>query len=410
MALPIGALVTSLIEPFVKLFAKKLVEELAEDLTRRLPEKFKDFLKDREIKKLPDRISKAVMSGNTSQLSHELLEKEYMTGEGAHLVLILGELWSEAEKVSKILNEGTYYTEDIESLFTLAKLIKELTRKMSFYDLGIRYIVEDTQSGEEIEVVDENYQIALLLNFSGVAYTQLGKLETPEEKGQALEYDAEIRVVKSPPKIEVEELLAKALTFDEEYFKFEENFKKLWNLYGEVERVKQFYLKAVACFKAARSFISQARRQEQKHRRMQPMSLRALIANYMGETQFWIYNISPDLPSIVQELREVIKQETEKASTFISRIMVTMNLTDADIERFYRIVYIYEDFAAGYAGALQLFREAVKKYPIRRDLSTIQSRIGQCKEEISKHGGTEKPKIVVEEPDFIHIKDALFLF
>ena len=185
---------------------------------------------------------------------------------------------------------------------------------------------------------------------------------------------------------------------------------KLWNLYRQVERVKEFYLKAVACFKAARSFTSRARRQERKHRRMQPVSLGALITNYVGETQFWTFNISPDLPLIVQELRQVIKQETEKASTYIGRIVAAMNLTDADIENFYRILYMYEDFAAGYAGALQLFREAVRKYPIRRDLSNIHSRIEQCEEEIAKHGGTEKPKIIIEEPDFIHIKDAFFLF
>ena len=81
-----------------------------------------------------------------------------------------------------------------------------------------------------------------------------------------------------------------------------------------------------------------------------------------------------------------------------------MNLTDADVEEFYRIVYLYEDFAAGYAGALQLFNEAIKKYPVEKDLTTIRSQVERCKEEIAKHGGAEKPKIVIEEPEPIRLE------
>lgn len=401
----LGGLVVSFITPFVQSFVKDLIgdlgEDLRKDLAKSLYDRFRDLFGDRGIKKLPDRISKAITGGKAKQIAGELLEKGYVTEEEANLIKRMGDLRQEAEQVSRIVDEGRYSVEDVESLLTLAKLLRELTRRMSFEDLGTKYVMKDTRTGEEIEVVDERYVIALLLGFAGAAYTQLGMLETPEEKGQALEYDAEMKIVReiSKPRERIRRTF-RYPTYDEEYFKFKEKYDKLWNIHRKVKRIQKSYLDAAACFKTARSFVLQARRQEQKHKRMEPTSLEALVKNYMAESQFWTYHISPELPSVALELKELITQEGEKASTYMSR----MKLTEADVEEFHRTVYIYSDFAAGYAGALQLFNEAIESNPGEEDLPTIKSRVELCQGEIAKHGGVEKPRIVVEEPEAIRLE------
>jgi hypothetical protein len=316
------------------------------------------------------------------------------------------------DRVEEILKAQAYTEEAANTFIQLAKSFEDVTTRLSFEEAGVKEIdVEDPETKEKIPVKSEEYTEALLLRYAAAVWTQLAAKLTPELKGWSLEYDSKMNVIIQKPMIPGIARKAEA-AFDREMpspvpaaapemsaaatrgvdlLRFRSAYTNLMQSYKDGLPIRDNYVKAASCLKSALLKAKAAKGQQREiHKHMDPKHLEGLIQGFRGEAQYWLFNISEDLPQHADTAREIYNEDRKQVEEYLTD---TMGVTKAELNEFYDALNLYEDIGRGFSGALKLYKEAADKCSEGKDVDMIKSRISE-----TEKYGSNKSSIFVSDP------------
>ncbi|WXG46850.1 MAG: hypothetical protein WED05_09365 [Candidatus Atabeyarchaeum deiterrae] len=316
------------------------------------------------------------------------------------------------EKAEKIINSKTY-TPDAASVFLdIARILEDIVEGISFSEAGIKEIsVEDTETGEKIDVTSEEYTVALLLKFAAAVRTQLAMTATPSARGWALGYDASISVTVGKPQLQLpmaapsmemvasrskkaefaEDKSVAGPRFGSDFLEFRGAHESLMPLYRNGISIRNEYLSAVSCLKAAfiRVKTTQGRRQMKIHKYMDQRHLEGLVYGFRGEAQYWQLNVSEELSQLVDTVKKYFEDDAKLVKQWLEYMGVSQN----GFKEFLDCLTLYANMADGTAGALRLYKEAAGRCIDGKDKDIINSRINEIEKLASN-----KARVFVEDP------------
>nr|MDO8135278.1 hypothetical protein [Candidatus Njordarchaeum guaymaensis] len=267
------------------------------------------------------------------------------------------------------------YMEGAAEIFVdLARTLEDITLETSLKEAGIKNItVQDTQTKEKVRVTSVEYLAALLLRFAAAVWTQMAMKLTPSVKGWALGYDASITVDFGKPTVKMEEYFADERIRSREFYEFERAYTELMGLYRHGISVRDWYLNAVSCLRAAMIKVRavQEDRREKIHKYMDPSHLEGLALGLRGEAQFWQFNISERLPQLTEKVRSYFNRDKEETQGWLDGIVAS----ELELKQFLDCLELYKNLGDGFAGALRLYKEAAEKCLAGKDQDTINNRI-----------------------------------
>jgi len=316
------------------------------------------------------------------------------------------------EKAEKIINSKTY-TPDAASVFLdIARILEDIVEGISFSEAGIKEIsVEDTETGEKIDVTSEEYTVALLLKFAAAVRTQLAMTSTPSARGWALGYDASISLTVGKPQLQLpmaapsmemaasrskkaefaEDNSVAGPRFGSDFLEFRGAHESLMPLYRNGISIRNEYLSAVSCLKAAfiRVKTTQGRRQMKIHKYMDQRHLEGLVYGFRGEAQYWQLNVSEELSQLVDTVKKYFEDDAKLVKQWLEYMGVSQN----GFKEFLDCLTLYANMADGTAGALRLYKEAAGRCIDGKDKDIINSRINEIEKLASN-----KARVFVEDP------------
>jgi hypothetical protein len=405
MALSIATIATT-VSPVIKSLIQKGAKMIASWLYARVKGKFtgeeseieKDLMGAIEGKDIEGFIKKY-----EQDLQPDIVQK----------IRALGNLNDMFDNVDRVL-QYKQYTEDSANIFMeLARALDNVVTGVSFAEAGIKEIaVQDAERKEKVSVTSEQYMEAILLRFAAAVWTQLAAKLTPSMKGWALEYDASMNVVATRPQI-LDEMVAskKAMAAEAmagrpmpapapmmrekevalDTVKFRSAYNRLMQLYRDSLPIRDHYLKAVSCLRAAQSKVMTAKdRQHKMHKYMGMKHLEALALGFRAEAQYWQFNMSESLP----ELAATVKSFYEANPEYTTRLLTgDMAISKAELGQFMDALALYQSLEDGFAGAYRLYKDAKDRCEGGNDEKMIKGRMDETKKRSSK-----TPIIFVVDP------------
>jgi hypothetical protein len=401
MAFTIAAITTTF-GPMIKSLAETSAKTLAKKLFGKLKERFADEseLETALVNAIEDNRIEEFIRENEKALPRDAIAKLHS----------LASMKSSFDNVEAILKAQVYAEEAASTFIQLAKSFEYITTRLSFDEAGVKEIdVEDPETNEKIAVKSEDYTEALLLRYAAAVWTQLAAKLTPELKGWSLEYDSKMNIVIQKPTI-LKEARKAELGLDREMaaptpapesyaavakgvdlLKFRSAYTNLMQFYKDSLPIRDNYVKAASCLKSALLKTKAAKgRQHEIHRHMNPRHLEGLIQGFRAEAQYWLFNISEDLPQHAATAREIYNEDRKQVEEYLTG---TMGVTKAELNEFFDALNLYEDIGKGFSGALRLYKEAADKCIEGKDADTIKSRISE-----TERYGSNKSSIIVPDP------------
>jgi hypothetical protein len=401
MALTIVTLTTTL-SPVIKSLAMSGAKLIAKKLFGKLKGRFSGE------SELETALVKAIEENRIEDFIKEY--EKNLPGDIVAKLRNLASLKSSFDKVEQILSANTYTEEAANTFIQLGRSFEDVTTRLSFEEAGIKEIeVEDPETKEKVAVKSEDYTEALLLRYAAAVWTQLAARLTPDLKGWSLEYDAKISVVIQKPQI-LRSMAKEELAMDKkmapmpvaaesagapaktvDLLRFRSAYTNLMQFYKDSLPIKDNYLKAASCVKSALIKTKAAKgRQHEIHKHMDPKHLEGLIQGYRGEAQYWLFNISEDLPQHAATAREIYDEDRKQVERYLTD---TMGVSKEELNEFFDALNLYENIEKGLSGALKLYREAADKCVDGKDMDMIKSRISE-----TEKYGSNKSSIFVPDP------------
>jgi hypothetical protein len=380
-------------------FVTPLVTAVAKSTANWVSKKFGDKIK---AGKLEQDLIKAVDKGRTEDFIKEY--KKYLSEEDIKRIRAIASLRDLFTKAERIL-ESKRYTVDAANIFMdLAKTFEDITIGISFEEAGIKAInVRDTEANEEIAVTSEEYIVALLLKFAAVVWTQLAMKLTPSAEGWTLEYDASLKVVEAEPKMAFDDRLRAseekekredrseiAVVDGSEFLKFRGDYISLMQLYREGLAIRNQYLEAVSCLKAAQLKVRKVQSKQKIHKYMNPSHLEGLVLGFRGEAQYWQFNISENLQQLAEDVINFYNKNQQGTKKYLQE---HLEVSKEAFNEFLDCLTLYQNIRDGFAGALKLYKNAAEKCASGKDMDMIKSRITEAQKHASNN-----PKVLVPDP------------
>lgn len=381
-----ATVIAGFLTPVLQKLMKKSIEKISAEILRRgsgvIKEKISQFLIEKELN---DAINE--------QKVDEFIKKyaEAINDQMEGRIRTIAQLRDSFYTVEEHLKKKEYSEKAAEDFITLAKRISEVNNIMPFSNAGIVLNVVDVDTNQEIKVTDGYYMSALLLRYAAAAYTQIAHKNSPELEGISLSYDTKVRVRFRRPRLLREKPPSqKEEEKGVEYLTFRTAYQNLMNLYIEAKGLSQLYLEAVGCLKGAQLALEKVGKEQETHTNMTLDHLKGLASCFRGEGQYWIFNISDKLPTILETINDQIQGDKEKAKEFL---MDTMEVTEEDYKQFMRVLEIYQDLQKGFTGAKDLIEKGVGLLVEGKEKEKFTERL----KTVSELAG-DKSMIIIDEP------------
>ena len=226
-------------------------------------------------------------------------------------------------------------------------------------------------------VASLDYLVALILRLAGAISSQTARTLVPSGSGWSLEHDPTIEFslrkpeeIRFRPKAGVQGAVAK-------YSASQKAYLQLVDKYRLATLIQDYYTDAAACIRAAQTRVERVQRVQRIHSYMDPKHLQGLALAMRAEAQYWLFAISDALPSIVSDALKFSKGDAANMSGDLRDLV---EFPQNEWNRFIGCLTVYKDIGAGFAGAQDLYKQALGLCRPGKDVEMIQKRVNQAAE------------------------------
>jgi len=352
-----------------------LVNQVIEDRRRGLGNWIAGRLRGRvDGRLLQQQIEKALEKGTVDRLISEY--EEELPEQTIQRIRDIAELGPVFTKAQHMINSRKYITETGRVFIRLAQLLETSSKDRPLQNPAIlNTVVADEEGRESVPVASLDYLVALLLRFAGAISSQTARALVPSGGGWSLEHDPTIEFslrkpeeIRFRPKAAIQGAVVK-------YSASQKAYLQLVDKYRLATLIQDYYTDATACIKAAQTRVERVQRAQRIHAYMDPKHLQGLALAMRAEAQYWLFAISDALPSIVSDTLKFSKGDAAKMNGDLRDLV---DFPQNEWNKFIGSLTVYKDIGGGFAGAQDLYKQALALCRPGKDAEMIQKRVGQA--------------------------------
>jgi hypothetical protein len=257
----------------------------------------------------------------------------------------------------------------------LAQLLESASKDRPLQNPAIlNAVLADEEARESVPVASLDYLVALPLRFAGAISSQTAKMLVPAARGWGLENDTTIEFSLRKPEEVRFRLKAPSQGAAARPSASQKAFLQLVEMYRLATLVQDYYTEAAACVKAAQKRVERIQRAQRIHTYMDPQHLQGLALALRAEAQFWLFSISDGLPSIIADAMKISGGD---AARIRGDLRDLVDFSPDEWNRVAGCLTVYKDIGAGFAGVLDLHKQAATLCRPGQDAEMIRKRVGQ---------------------------------